>query len=226
MIVTLRRKPQIAAVREDLAGETIRELSGDKKSLDDFARGFFGGVEGTVGPVTYTLTDIARALNSVAAFDWEKFLTQRLHSHGPGAPLDGLARGGWKLVYTDTPTDYLRQLEDQRKAVDFIFSLGFNVSNRDYGQITEVLWGGPGYEAGLTAGTVIIAVNGREYRPERLREALLIAHSAHTPIELIVKNLDRYRTVRIPYFDGAKYPRLERVEHSTDRLSEITKPRT
>ena len=204
----------------------IRELSGDKKSLDDFARGFFGGVDGTPGPVTYTLTDIVRALNSVAAFDWEKFLTQRLHSHGPGAPLDGLTRGGWKLVYTDTPTDYLRQLEDQRKAADFIFSLGFNVSNRDYGQITEVLWGGPGYDAGLTAGTVIIAVNGREYRPERLREALVIAHSAHTPIELIVKNLDRYRTVRIPYYDGAKYPRLERVEHSTDRLSEITKPRT
>jgi predicted metalloprotease with PDZ domain len=204
----------------------IRELSGDKKSLDDFARGFFGGVDGTLGPVTYTLTDIARALNSVTAFDWEKFLTQRLHSHGPGAPLDGLTRGGWKLVYSDMPTDYLRQLEDQRKAADFIFSLGFNVSNRDYGQITEVLWGGPGYDAGLTAGTVIIAVNGREYRPERLREALLIAHSAHTPIELIVKNLDRYRTVRIPYFDGAKYPRLERVERSTDRLSEITKPRT
>jgi len=204
----------------------IRELSGDKKSLDDFARGFFGGVDGTLGPVTYTLTDIARALNSVTAFDWEKFLTQRLHSHGPGAPLDGLTRGGWKLVYSDMPTDYLRQLEDQRKAADFIFSLGFNVSNRDYGQITEVLWGGPGYDAGLTAGTVIIAVNGREYRPERLREALLIAHSAHTPIELILKNLDRYRTVRIPYFDGAKYPRLERVERSTDRLSEITKPRT
>ncbi len=204
----------------------IRELSGDKKSLDDFCRGFFGGADGTLGPVTYTLTDIARALNSVAPLDWEKFLTQRLHSHGPGAPLDGLTRGGWKLVYADTSTDYLRQLEDQRKAVDFTFSLGFNVSSRDYGQITEVLWGGPGFDAGLTAGTMIVAVNGREYRPERLREALVIAHSARTPIELIVKNLDRYRTVRIPYYDGPKYPRLERVDHSTDRLAEIVKPRT
>ena len=204
----------------------IRELSGDRKSLDDFARGFFGGADGTLGPVTYTLTDIVRALNSVAPFDWEKFLTQRLHSHGPGAPLDGLARGGWKLVYTDVPSDFLRQLDDQRKAVDFTFSLGFNVSNREYGQLTEVLWGGPGFEAGLTAGTMIVAVNGREYRPERLREALVIAHSARTPIELIVKNLDRFRIVRIPYYDGPKYPRLERVERTADRLSEITKPRT
>jgi predicted metalloprotease with PDZ domain len=204
----------------------IRELSGDKLSLDDFARGFFGGVDGTLGPITYTLADIVRALNSVAPYEWEKFLTQRLHTHGPGAPLDGLARGGWKLVYSDAPTDYLRQLEDQRKAVDFMFSLGFNVSSREYGQLTEVLWGGPGFDAGLTAGTTLVAVNGREYRPERLREALLIAHSTHTPIELIVKNLDRYRIVRIPYYDGPKYPRLDRVEKSTDRLSDITKPRT
>ena len=124
------------------------------------------------------------------------------------------------------PTDYLRLLEDQRKASDFMFSLGIIVSNREYGQIGEVLWGGPAYEAGLTAGTAIIAVNGREYRPERLREAITIAHNNHTQLELIVKNLDRYRTVHIPYYDGLKYPRLERVERNVDRLSAITKPRT
>jgi predicted metalloprotease with PDZ domain len=204
----------------------IRELTRDKLSLDDFARGFFGGTDGTLGPVPYTLPDIARALNGVAPYDWEKFFAQRLHSHGPGAPLDGLARGGWKLVYTEVPTDFLKQLEEQRKAVDFSFSLGFNVSSREYGQLTEVVWGSPGFDAGLTAGTTLVAVNGREYRPERLREALVIARSAHLPIELIVKNLDRYRVVRIPYFDGPKYPRLERVEKSEDRLSAIVKPRT
>ncbi len=204
----------------------IRELSGDKASLDDFARGFFGGADGTLGPVTYTLADITRALNGVAPNDWDKFFAQRLHSHGPGAPLDGLTRGGWKLVYTDVQTEFLRQLEEMRKATDFSFSLGFFVSNRDYGQLTEIVWGSPGFDAGLTAGTTIVAVNGREYRPERLREALLIARNVHAPIELIVKNLDRYRVVRIPYYDGPKYPRLERVEKSVDRLSEIVKPRT
>jgi predicted metalloprotease with PDZ domain len=204
----------------------IRELSGERRSLDDFARGFFGGTEGSLGPVPYTLADIVRALNSVAAYDWEKFFTQKLHSHGPGAPLDGLTRGGWKLVYTDVGTDYLRGLEEQRRAVDFMFSLGFEVSSREYGQVVEVLWGSPAYEAGLTAGTGIIAVNGREYRPERLREAITIARNTHTPIELLVKNLDRYRTVQIPYYDGLKYPRLERVEGHVDRLSAITKPRT
>jgi predicted metalloprotease with PDZ domain len=204
----------------------IRELSGDKHSLDDFARRFFGGQDGTLGPVPYTFADIVHALNSVVAHDWDKFLTERLHSHGPGAPLDGLTRGGWKLVYSEVPTDYLRGLEDQRRAMDFMFSLGFNVSNREYGEVTEVLWGGPGYEAGLTEGTFLIAVNGREYRPERLREAISMARTQKTPIELIVKNIDRYRIVRIPYYEGLKYPRLERVEKSEDRLAAIMKPRT
>jgi predicted metalloprotease with PDZ domain len=176
--------------------------------------------------VTYTFADVVHALNDVAAYDWETFLTQRLHSHGPGAPLEGLTRGGWKLVYTDVETEYLRGLEDQRKAADFSFSLGFDVSNREYGQLTDVLWGGPAYEAGLTAGTILVAVNGREYRPERLREAIVTAHNSHTPVELIVKNLDRYRVVRIPYYDGLKYPRLERVEKTEDRLTAIMKPRT
>lgn len=204
----------------------IRELSGGRQSLDDFARGFFGGADGSVGPVPYVFADVVRALNGVAAFDWEKFLTQRLHSHGPGAPLDGLTRGGWRLVYSEASTEYLRGLEDQRKAVDFTFSLGFNVSTREYGQLTEVLWGGPGYDAGLTMGTTIIAVNGHEYRPERLREAISVARNTHKPVELIVKNLDRYRVVSIPYYEGLKYPRLERVEKSEERLAAIMKPRT
>jgi len=204
----------------------IRELSADKLSLDDFARSFFGGNNGTLGPVPYTFADVVKALNAVTPFEWDKFLNQRLHSHGPGAPLDGLTRGGWKLVYTEAATEYLRQLEDQRKTVDFMFSLGFDVSSRDPGQLTEVLWGGPAYDADLAVGTTIVAVNGREYRPERLREAITTAHNGHIPIELIVKNLDRYRVVKIPYYDGLKYPRLERVEHTADRLTAITKPRT
>jgi predicted metalloprotease with PDZ domain len=204
----------------------IRELSGDRRSVDDFARAFFGGADGTLGPVSYTFADVVHALNNVVAYDWDKFLTQRLHSHGPGAPIEGLARGGWKLLYTDVETEYQRGLEDQRKASDFIFSLGVNISVREYGQLTEVLWGGPAYEAGLTVGTNVVAVNGREYRPDRLREAIVLARSSHTPIELIVKNLDRYRVVRIPYYEGLKYPRLERVEKTEDRLAAIMKPRT
>ncbi len=222
----------------------IRELTRDKRSLDDFARAFFqagattnstsGGasagsasvVNGVfLGPVTYTFADVIQALKAVAPFDWEKFLTERLYGHGPGAPLDGLTRGGWKLVFTETPSEYVRSLEDQRKAVDFTFSLGFAVSSLT-GTLTEVRWGGPAYDAGLTMGTALIAVNGREYRAERLKTAIQLAKLNKQPIELLVKNLDRYKTVRIAYFEGLKYPQLQRIEKTEDRLAAILKPRT
>lgn len=216
----------------------IRELTRDKRSLDDFARGFFqvtAGASGSggasvvngvsLGPVTYTFADVVQALKTVAPFDWEKFLTERLYGHGPGAPLDGLTRGGWKLVFTETPSDYVRSVEDQRKAVDFTFSLGFAVSSLT-GTLTEVRWGGPAYEAGLTMGTALIAVNGREYRSERLKTAIQLAKLNKQPIELLVKNLDRYRTVRIAYFEGLKYPALQRIDKTEDRLALILKPRT
>jgi predicted metalloprotease with PDZ domain len=213
----------------------IRELTHDKRSLDDFAHAFFAGspagsgpsarTGSLLGPVTYTFADVVQALKSVAPFDWEKYLTERLYGHGPGAPLDGITRGGWKLVFTETPSEYVRSLEDQRKAIDFTYSLGFAVSALT-GQLTEVRWGGPAYEVGLTMGTALIAVNGREYRAERLKMAIALAKLNKQPIELLVKNLDRYRTVRIAYFEGLKYPQLQRVERTPDRLAAILKPRT
>jgi len=202
----------------------IRELSGEKRSLDDFARAFFGLPSGS-GLATYTFNDVVRALKAVAPFDWESFLNERLHSHGPGAPLDGLTRGGWKLVYTEVSSDYVRSLEDQRRAMDFTYSLGFSVSLLT-GQLTEVRWGGPAYQAGLSMGTTLIAVEGREYRPVRLRAAIAAARLSKQPIELLVKSLDRYRTVRLAYFDGLKYPQLQRVEKTEDRLTAILKPHT
>jgi len=203
----------------------IREISGDRRSLDDFARAFFGIDAGNPGPLTYTYVDVVRALNTIAPSDWDKFFNERLHGHGPGAPLDGLTRGGWKLVYTETPTDYIRSAEDIRHVVDFTYSVGFVVSLQS-AQLTEVRWGGPAYEAGLAMGTTLIAVNGREYRPDRLKSAITSARSGKQPIELIVRNLDRYRTVRLAYSEGLKYPRLERIENTADRLGAILKPRT
>jgi predicted metalloprotease with PDZ domain len=202
----------------------LRELTDGRRSLDDFVRTFFGASSGP-GPVPYTLADIVQGLKAVAPFDWEKFLTERLHSHGPSAPLDGLTRGGWKLVYGETESEYLRSLEEQRHAIDFTYSVGFAVSALS-AQLTEVRWGGPAYEVGLTTASTLIAVNGREYRPDRLKTAIAFARLNKQPIELLVRNLDRYRTVRIAYFGGLSYPQLQRIEKTPDRLADILKPRT
>ena len=42
-------------------------------------------------------------------------------------------------------------------------------------------------------------------------------------MELLVKFEDRYKTVKIDYRGGQRYPKLERVEGTPDRLTDILK---
>jgi predicted metalloprotease with PDZ domain len=98
--------------------------------------------------------------------------------HGPGAPLDGLARAGWKLVYTDTPTDYIKGADDRNKATDLSYSLGFTVSAE--GNVRNVIWDGVGFRAGLAANTSIVAVNNRVFKPELLKAAIKAKRTARS----------------------------------------------
>ncbi|HEY1042607.1 MAG TPA: peptidase M61 [Telluria sp.] len=201
----------------------IRELSGDKRSLDDFARTFFAVDNGSIGPAHYTFDDVVKALNAVQAFDWAPFLRARLDGHGPGAPLDGLARAGWKLVYTDTQTDYARAAEAQSKSADFAYSLGFSV--RADGGVSSIAWDGIGFRAGLSGADTIVAVNGRAYSGDVLKAAVKAAKGTTAPIELLLKKGQTYRTVKLDYHDGLRYPRLERIKGTPDRLQAIYAPR-
>jgi predicted metalloprotease with PDZ domain len=201
------------------ADTLIRERSGGRKSLDDFARAFFGVNDGSYVPLTYTFEDIVKALNGVEPYDWSQFLRSRLDGHGPGAPLDGITRGGYKLVYTDTPTDYFKGSETRRKVNDLTYSLGFVIGND--GRISDVLWDGPGYKNGLTLGTQIVAINSVAFDVDRLKEAIRSAKDPSAAIELLVRSGDRYRAVRIDYHDGLRYPRLERDPGTPARLDQI-----
>ena len=202
----------------------IRERSANRRSLDDFARAFFGVNDGSYVPVTYTFEDVVKALNAVEPYDWAAFLRTRLDGHGPGAPLDGVARGGYKLVYAETPSDYFRSSEVRRQVTDLTYSLGM-VLARD-GRLTDVLWEGPAYKAGLVAGTQVVAVNGTAFDADRLKAAIRNATKADAaPTELLVRNGDRYRTVRLDYRGGLRYPRLEREATAPARLDQIFAPR-
>ncbi|TAJ52226.1 MAG: M61 family peptidase [Nevskiaceae bacterium] len=201
----------------------LRELSREKKSLDDFAASFFGVEDGRVEALPYTFDDVAAALNRVAPYDWASFLKEKLQRTGEDAPLDGLARSGWKLSFGPEPTAFVKSNEDRNKNKDFSWSLGV-VVGKD-GALEDVLWGSPAFAAGLSKGDTLLAVNGRGYSADFLRQALIDAQKNAQPIELIVKNLDRWRTLRIDYRDGPRYPRLERLAGTPDRLSTILKPR-
>jgi predicted metalloprotease with PDZ domain len=170
----------------------------------------------------YTFKDVVASLNAVQPYDWQGFLSTRLEGHGPGAPLDGLARSGWKLAYTDTPTDFFKDVEAYRKIADFYYSLGITLDAG--GRIAEVVWDSPAFKAGLSQGFSVVAVNGTAYKPELLKLAITAAKREHQPIELLVKQADRYQTVRIDYTEGLKYPRLLRVEGTPDRLEAIFRP--
>lgn len=197
----------------------LRERTNDRRSLDDFAKAFFGRQDGEwQRPVTYKFEDIVAILNEITAYDWAAFLRQRLDGNGPGAPLDGIARGGYRLVYTEEPTDLFKTLEGQRRVIDLTYSLGANV-NAD-GQLTNVLWDGPLFKAGLAIGARVLAVNGKVYEIDRLRDAVKESKNGGK-IELIVRVGDDVRTLTLDYRGGLRYPRLERVEKTPARLDTI-----
>ncbi|EKU84677.1 M61 family metallopeptidase [Massilia timonae] len=199
----------------------IRELSGDKRSLEDFARAFFGVEDGSIETMYYTFDDVVAALTKVQKFDWAPFLRARLDGHGPGAPLDGLARAGWKLVYGDTPSNAVRAVEERSRSADFTYSLGFSV--RSNGDVTGVVWDGVGFRAGLAANTTIVAVNNRVYKGDVLKAAVRANKDGKAPIALLVRKGDNLRTITLDYRDGLRYPKLERIPGTKDRLDALFK---
>ena len=201
------------------ADTLIREKTNGRRSLDDFAKAFFGMNDGDYSANPYTFEEVVATLNGVVEHDWATFLRTRLDGHGPGAPLDGLTRGGYRLVYTDTPSDYQKTLYGEYGRNDFTYSLGFQTSATN--QIGSVMWNGPAFQLGLAPGMQIIAVNGEEASASRLSNAVTAAKGTDEKIELIVKDGTRFRTVTFDYHDGLKYPHLERIEGTPDRLGDL-----
>jgi predicted metalloprotease with PDZ domain len=200
----------------------IRTRSAGKRSLDDFAKAFFGVENGNWSERPYTFDDVVAGLNEIEPYDWASFLNERINRVAPKPPLDGLARAGWRLVYTETETPYFRSYESRRKIMDLSYSIGL-VLARD-GDIASVQWNGPAFKAGLTANSRLIAVNGIAYDLDRLKEAITAA-KAGAPLDLLVKSGDHYRTVSINWKGGLRYPRLERIEGTPDLLSAIYAPK-
>ncbi|RZM25851.1 MAG: M61 family peptidase, partial [Sphingomonas sp.] len=177
----------------------LRQKSGGTKSIDDFARAFFGLKDGDYGEVTYTFADVAATLNGIVPYDWAGFLTQRLTETGKPAPIGGFAANGYKLVYTDAPTGYFTKGEKTR-GTDTSYSLGL-VVNKD-AAVTSTIWGSPAFDAKIDVGSTIVGVGGEAYTGDRLKAAIVAAKGSKEPIRLLVKNGDRLRDVAIDYHGG------------------------
>jgi predicted metalloprotease with PDZ domain len=202
------------------ADTLIRRETRGGKSLDDFCRLFHGGRSGPPAVVPYTFEDVVAALNQVVAHDWKGFWTKRLDSTEPGAPLQGVLDGGWRLVYSEEIPDMQRAAEDTRKITDVRYSIGISV--REDGTIPDLIPGSPAAAAGLGPGMKLVAVNGRRWSPATLREA--IRKSKTQAIELLVESGEFFKTARLDYAGPERYPHLERDSARPDLLSLIIRP--
>lgn len=201
------------------ADTLIREQSHGQRSLDDFAKQFFGMDDGSYGELTYTFDDLVAALNRVQPYDWASFLHQRVDAVHVDAPTGGISRGGYRLVFTDTPSDLDKSGDELRKLTSLTYSVGLSV-DKD-GEIKEVLWNGPAFQAGLAPGSRIIAVDDLAFDVDQFKAAIKAAQHTSAPISLIVRKGERFRTVRLDYHGGLRYPHLERDPSRPDLLQAI-----
>jgi len=205
--------------------ETIREKSQGKKTLNNFVAAF-EGFGGNTPPrvVPYTFEDIVAGLNTVVPYDWATFLRTRLDSNDLHAPeIAGInTLSGYHLTFTDKP-NYWSTL-NEGDGISATYSLGLTAGST--GTLGDVIMNGVAYKAGLAPGFQIIAVNGRAFTPGLLRAAIDSAKGSGPAINLIVENTGYFKTITLDYHGGERYPQLERVENSPDRLDTILDPLT
>ena len=201
----------------------IRQGTKGKKGMDDFALAFFGINDGDWGEVTYTFDDIVATLNTVYPHDWAKFLRERVYETSERAPLGGFERSGYKLIYTDKPTDAAKAIFKSGERADFSYSLGLNVGKE--AKISSVVWGSPAFDAGLTVGQTIVSVDGHAYTEEALKDSVTAAKGGNSPIRLIVKRGEEVGPVDIRWNGGLRYPRLEKIGKAEGPLDKLLAPR-
>jgi predicted metalloprotease with PDZ domain len=204
------------------ANAKIAELSGAKKSMNDFARAFFGMNDRDYGELTYDFDEVVKTLNAVQPYDWAGFLKEHIYSLQPRAPLAWIEKGGYRLDYTAEPGKWVKSNEKARKIVDLNYSLGLSIGKD--GAVGSVMWDGPAFNAGLTIGTTIVAIDGKAYGDDEIRDAVKEAAKSKAPIKLLIKQGDRYRTVEIAYFGGLRYPHLVKVAKGDGSLDRLLAP--
>ena len=206
------------------ADQIIREGTGGARGLDDFAAAFFGVKPGDMGHLTYTFEDIVATLNAVHPYDWTTFLIERFRLPGQAAPLAGIEKAGYRLVWKEEPNPYAQGIEENGSSTSFSYSLGFALDKE--GKVTGTQWDSPAFDAGLVTGAQVVAVNGEAYSAEVLKEAITAAKGGKEPIELLVRRDDHFVTVPIAYHDGLRYPWLEPAGEGEQPLDRLLAPRT
>ncbi len=200
----------------------IRTQTKGAKSLDDFCKAFFGTGQGKAEVKGYALEDVLKALNAVAPHDWKAYFARRVEVAAEAPPLEGITAGGWKLTYTEKPTELFGTMEGLSRGANLTDSVGFAVSAD--GLIGDIVPDSSAAKAGLAPGMKLIAVNGRRFATDNLKTAVGATKSGGK-LELLAESGDFFKTHALDYKGGARYPRLEKGEGKADTLAEVVKPK-
>jgi len=202
----------------------LRSGSGGRVSLDDFMKRFYSGSGREPALKPYVEADVYATLAGVAPGDWRALIRRHLDTLGPAALLAGLESSGWRLSYSADKNPYLETQQRRDKSVERRWSIGLTLD--DKGTILDTAEQRPAARAGAGPGMKLVAVNGHRYSPQVLDAAITAAHERHQPIELLLENADFFRTLKLDYYDGARYPHLVRIEGRPDLLAEALRPRS
>jgi len=198
----------------------IHRESHGEKSIDDFCHAFHGGANNGPEVKTYTFDDLVATLNGIAPFDWATFFHTRLNSTAPEAPTGGIENGGWKVEFSGEPT----RLSGRRGGASDVYSIGLQLGPD--GAVADAIVGSPAFEAGISSGMKVIAVEGRVYTHDLLEDAIKAAATdKNLAITLTYVNDDFLHTATINYHGGGRYPHLVRDEAKPDYLDELIKAR-
>ena len=173
------------------ADTTIRKLTNNQKSLDDFEK-IFLGKGGNTGPliVTYDRAELIRDLNQVVPYDWTNFLHERIDNINPRADLAGIEQGGYRLIFTDKPNASEKTMSDsgsrRARSIDVWYSLGLSIT--DQGLIQDVRWGSPADKARLAPGEHLLAINGQVFTPDLLKSTVKDSKSTSGPLHLTLQS--------------------------------------
>ena len=190
------------------ADQIIRRGTQGRKSIDDFAKAFFGMRDGDWGELTFEQADVAATLNAVYPYEWAGFLRTRLDTPGQPAPVGGITLGGYKLVWKEEPNPHDKQRMSETRVLNLTYSLGISL-DKD-ARVTATQWDSPAFNAGVVNGSRLIAVNGTAYSADDLKAAIMAAKGG-APLDLLIQRGERFQTVRLDYKAGLRWPWLERA---------------
>jgi predicted metalloprotease with PDZ domain len=113
-------------------------------------------------------------------------------------------------VYDDQESDFQKQYDSgasSRHMISFTPSIGLTLTNT--GEIDDVRWNGPAFKAGVSSGATLVAVNGHDYSPEVMTDAIVAAEHGSAPIRLLLNYQGGYQTIAVDYHGGLQYPHLD-----------------